>query len=127
MYPENLKYSKEHEWVKVEPGNKVRIGITFFAQKELGDVVFVELPVEGTEVTAGEGFAVVESVKAVSDIYAPVSGQVVEVNQSLNENPELINEDSYGEGWIAVIEMTDPTEIDNLLDNNEYSKLLTEA
>jgi len=127
MYPENLKYSKEHEWVMAEAGNRARIGITFFAQKELGDVVFVELPEEGAEVAAGDGFAVVESVKAVSDIYAPVSGRVVEVNQALNDNPERINEDPYGEGWIAVIEMTDAAELDDLLNSDDYAALVAEA
>ena len=105
MYPSELRYSEDHEWLKLEEGNRARVGITDFAQKELGDVVFVELPEEGTALNAGESFAVVESVKAVSDIYAPVSGKVVEVNDALNDSPELINEDPYGEGWIAIIDL----------------------
>jgi len=126
MYPSELRYSEEHEWLKLEEGNRARIGITEFAQKELGDVVFVELPEEGTVVNAGDSFAVVESVKAVSDIYAPVSGKVVEVNDALNDSPELINEDPYGEGWIAVIEVSDVAEIDSLLTAEQYQQLVEE-
>ncbi|NLN19192.1 MAG: glycine cleavage system protein GcvH [Firmicutes bacterium] len=126
MYPSELRYSEEHEWLKLEDGNRARIGITEFAQKELGDVVFVELPEEGTVVNAGDSFAVVESVKAVSDIYAPVSGKVVEVNDALNDSPELINEDPYGEGWIAVIEVSDVAEIDSLLTAEQYQQLVEE-
>lgn len=120
MYPENLKYTKDHEWVLVEGNNKARVGITFFAQKELGDVVFVDLPEVGAAASAGNDFAVVESVKAVSDIYAPVSGQIVEVNQALADSPELINSDPYGEGWIAVIAFDDPSQLDALLDAAAY-------
>ncbi len=119
MYPAELRYSTEHEWVRVE-GGRARVGITFFAQKELGDVVFVDLPQVGARVAAGDGFAVVESVKAVSDIYAPVSGTVVEVNQQLIDQPELINQDPYGQGWIAVVEMSDPAEVGRLLTADQY-------
>lgn len=126
MYPANLKYSEEHEWLKLEEGNRARIGITEFAQKELGDVVFVELPDVGAAVAAGDDFAVVESVKAVSDIYAPVSGKVVEVNEALVDRPELINEDPYREGWIAIIEVTDTAEADALLTAAQYQKLIEE-
>jgi glycine cleavage system H protein len=120
--PKELKYSREHEWIMVE-GNKARIGITEFAQSELGDVVFVELPTVGTAVTAGNAFSVVESVKAVSDIYAPVSGSIVAVNEILADQPELINSDPYGKGWIVVVEMTDSSELDSLLDNKAYQEL----
>lgn len=127
MNPADLKYTQEHEWLKVEGSNRVRVGITQYAQKELGDVVFVDLPENNSEATAGENMAVVESVKAVSDIYAPVSGTIVEVNEKLSDNPELINEDPYGQGWIAIIEMSDPSQMDALLDAAAYSKLIGEA
>lgn len=120
MYPDDLRYSKDHEWVRVEEGNLARVGITSYAQDELGDVVFVDLPQVGDEVDAGQGFATVESVKAVSDIYAPVSGKIVEVNEALTDNPELINESPYEKGWIAVIEMSSPEELDDLLDAEAY-------
>ncbi|MGI6609012.1 MAG: glycine cleavage system protein GcvH [Limnochordia bacterium] len=126
MYPADLKYSEEHEWLKLEEGNRAKIGITEFAQKELGDVVFVELPEVGATVAAGDDFAVVESVKAVSDIYAPVSGKVAEVNDALADRPELINEDPYGEGWIAIIEVTDAAEADALLTATQYEELIGE-
>jgi glycine cleavage system H protein len=120
MYPKELRYSREHEWIKVS-GKRAIVGITDFAQKELGDVVFVELPAAGDPVTQGGEFAVVESVKAVSEIYAPVSGTVVEVNQGLADQPETINQDPYGEGWIAVIELSDPLELENLLSAEDYA------
>lgn len=121
MYPTDLRYNKEHEWVRQE-GNRVRVGISHFAQDELGDVVFVDLPQEGSNFEVGEAFAAVESVKAVSDIFAPVSGRVVEVNEALLDNPEKINEDPYGEGWIATFEMDDPTQLEALLDAAAYKK-----
>ncbi|HLT58125.1 MAG: glycine cleavage system protein GcvH [Limnochordales bacterium] len=125
MYPEDLRYTKDHEWARQE-GSRVRVGITHYAQAELGDVVFVDLPQEGSILQAGEAFAVVESVKAVSDIYAPVSGRVVEVNHELADRPELINEDPYGAGWIAVLEMENPAELDDLLDAAAYRQLIQE-
>lgn len=125
MYPDDLRYSKEHEWVRPENG-RARVGITYYAQDELGDVVFVDLPRVGTNVQAGEAFAAVESVKAVSDVYAPVSGRIVEVNEELADRPELINEDPYGRGWIAVIEMDNPAEADELLDAAQYKALIEE-
>ncbi|MGB4305310.1 MAG: glycine cleavage system protein GcvH, partial [Coprothermobacter proteolyticus] len=103
---EGLKYSKEHEWVKVLEGNKVSVGITDFAQDELGDIVFVNLPAVGQEIKVGETLASLESVKSASDVYSPVSGKVVEVNEKLKNSPEIINDDPYGEGWIAVIELS---------------------
>lgn len=124
--PNELRYSKEHEWVKVD-GKRATIGITDFAQKQLGDVVFVELPELEAEVTAGEDFSVVESVKAVSDVYAPISGKVVEVNDALADAPETVNLDPYGEGWIAVIEISDPAELEKLLDAAAYEKLTLEG
>lgn len=122
-YPNDLKYSKEHEWVKVE-GGKTRIGITYFAQDELGDVVFVELPEVGDEIEAGRPFSVVESVKAVSDIYAPVSGRITEVNQALADRPELINQSPYGDAWIVVVEPADPAQLDQLMSSQEYVELI---
>ncbi len=127
MFPEELRYTKEHEWLRVEGDDRARVGITFYAQKELGDVVFVDLPQEGIAVSAGDSFAVVESVKAVSDIYAPVSGRIVEVNKALEDRPELINEDPYGQGWIAVIEMSDPSEVEAMLTAVEYKEHVGEA
>jgi glycine cleavage system H protein len=122
MYPADLKYTVDHEWVRVEEGNRARMGITHFAQKELGDVVFVELPEKGTAAKQGENCAAVESVKAVADVYAPVSGEVVEVNEALADRPELVNEDPYGEGWIAVIAMSDAAELGALLDAGAYKQ-----
>jgi glycine cleavage system H protein len=118
-FPEGLKYSKEHEWVRSE-GNRVVVGITDFAQDELGDVVFVELPEVGTVVEAGGTFGVIESVKAVSDLYAPVSGTIVEVNPQLADHPELVNESPYGEGWMIVIEASNPDELQQLLSAEAY-------
>ncbi|NLT95467.1 MAG: glycine cleavage system protein GcvH [Clostridia bacterium] len=121
MYPKNLKYTKEHEWVDLETK---KVGITYFAQESLGDVVFVELPEIGTELEVGDTIGVVESVKAVSDIYAPVSGKVVAVNEELLDSPELINQDPYGKGWIIEMEITGGE--DELLDAAEYQKLVEE-
>jgi glycine cleavage system H protein len=123
MYPADLKYSKEHEWVKVE-GKRGRIGLTHHAQKALGDVVFVEVPKVGRAVKQMEAFGVVESVKAVSDVYSPVSGAVVEVNATLETTPELINKDCYGAGWIIVVEIADPKELDTLMDVKAYEAFL---
>lgn len=123
--PKELKYTKDHEWVRLE-GNRAVVGITDFAQSQLGDVVFVETPEVGSEVSAGSGFSVVESVKAVSDIYAPLSGTVVEVNETLADTPEAVNQDPYGEGWIAVIEISGNGELDDLLDSEAYEKLAAE-
>lgn len=121
-FPENLKYSKEHEWVRFE-GNRAIVGITDFAQSQLGDVVFIELPAVGATVTAGKRFSVVESVKAVSDIFAPLSGTVVEVNDALADAPETVNKEPYGEGWIAVIEISAGTAMEGLMDSAAYAEL----
>jgi glycine cleavage system H protein len=123
MYPAELKYSKEHEWVKIE-GTRGRIGLTHHAQTALGDVVFVEVPKVGRAVKQMEAFAVVESVKAVSDVYSPVSGAVVEANAALETAPELVNKDCYGAGWIAVVEMANPKELDALMDVTAYQAFL---
>lgn len=124
-YPENLKYTKDHEYVRVE-GNKAYVGITFHAQDQLGDVVFVELPEVDSEIKKGEVLATVESVKAVSDVYAPVSGIVVEVNDILTDSPETINNDPYGEGWLCAIELSDVSELDDLMSSDDYQKLVEE-
>ncbi|HBT47499.1 MAG TPA: glycine cleavage system protein GcvH [Peptococcaceae bacterium] len=123
--PVNLRYSKDHEWVEVE-GNRARIGITDYAQQSLGDIVFVELPQVGDELTAQDSFGVVESVKSASDVYTPVSGKVVTVNEALLDSPQLINSDPYGKGWLIEVEMNDPSEVDNLLDAESYRKLISE-
>jgi glycine cleavage system H protein len=123
MYPADLKYSKEHEWIKAD-GKQGRVGLTDHAQKALGDVVFVELPKLGRAVKQMEAFGVVESVKAVSDVYAPVSGTVVEVNGALETKPELINKDCYGAGWVIVVEIANPAELGNLMDAKAYEAFL---
>ncbi len=124
--PPDLRYTREHEWAKVD-GDRARIGITAFAQEQLGDVVFVELPKVGTKVTAMKTFGVVESVKAVSDLFAPVTGEVVEVNALLPKKPELVNSDPYGQGWMLVIRMSSPKEIDGLMSAGDYEKLTAGA
>ena len=124
--PKELTYSKDHEWVKVE-GNIAVIGITDYAQSQLGDVVFVEVPPVDAELSAGSGLAVVESVKAVSDVYAPISGRVVESNDALTDAPELINQEPYGQGWIAKIEISDKAELEGLLDSQAYEQLVAEG
>ena len=121
--PEDLRYSADHEWVKVD-GERVRIGITDYAQDALGDVVYVQVPTVGTTVKAGDSFSEVESTKSVSDIYAPVSGTIVEVNADLSDAPQRVNEDPYGEGWLCVIEMSDPSELDALFDSAGYLALV---
>jgi len=124
-FPEDVKYSKEHEWVLVE-GKVATVGVTDYAQDQLGDIVFVELPAVGDKVSKEDAFGVVESVKAVSDIYAPVSGKVLEVIDDLPENPEMLNEDPYGDGWIIKIEMSDPEELDDLMNAAEYEQYVAE-
>lgn len=126
MYPKELRYSKEHEWAKVE-GKRVRVGITKFAADRLSDVVYVELPQVGAEVAFMQPFGVVESVKAVSDLYAPISGKVVETNRALVEKPEVINMDPYGEAWMVVVEPRNPRELDQLMDAAAYAAMVGEA
>jgi len=121
--PDDLRYSKDHEWARLE-GGRVRIGITDYAQDALGDVVFVQIPEVGAHVAQGDSFSEVESTKSVSDIYAPVSGSVVEVNQELADSPQRVNEDPYGEGWLVVIEADDASQLDQLLDADAYRALI---
>lgn len=123
--PSELKYSKEHEWVKVD-GDIVTIGITDFAQSELGDIVFVELLEEGDELTSGDSFGSVESVKTVSELYAPLSGKVVEVNEELEDSPEFVNESSYDKAWMVKVELSDKAQLDELLDADAYSEMIGE-
>ena|ERR1019366_6678628 len=123
--PEDLRYTSDHEWARLEEG-RIRVGITDFAQDALGDVVFVDLPAVGTKVSLGGAVAEVESTKSVSQIYAPVTGAVVEVNEALREAPETLNADPYGAGWLCVIELSDPGEVENLLDAAGY-RAVTEA
>ena len=122
MYPDDLKYTKDHEWISVADG-RGRVGITDFAQKQLGDVVYVELPEPGTQVTQGESFGTIESVKAVSELFAPVSGEVLEVNAALKDTPELINTDPHG-AWMVALRLSDPNQIADLLDSAAYSTLV---
>lgn len=124
--PADLRYTKEHEWAKLE-GDKARVGITAFAQEQLGDVVFVELPKVGAKVTAMKTFGVVESVKAVSDLFAPLSGEVVEANAELTKKPEIVNADPYGQGWMIVVKLADPKEMDGLMSAADYEKLVAAA
>ncbi len=123
--PVNLKYTREHEWVKVE-GNIATVGITDWAQGELGDIVFVELPEIGTRVVQMQTFGTIEAVKAVSDLFSPVSGEVVEVNGGLQDEPMLINRDPYGEGWMIKVEVSNAEELEQLLDAGEYKGILGE-
>jgi glycine cleavage system H protein len=123
--PDDLKYTEEHEWVRVD-GKTVVIGITDFAQDELGDIVFVELPSVGDEVQSGEPFGSVESVKTVSELYAPVSGRVVEVNERLEDSPELVNSSCYGDGWMIKVELSDPSELDRLWSADKYRETYSE-
>lgn len=120
--PADLRYSKEHEWVKVE-GDKVRIGITHFAQSELGDIVFVELPEVGAEVTVDEPFGSVESVKTVSELYSPVTGKVIEINGDLDDSPEFVNESPYEKAWMIVVELKDKSEVDQLMTAEQYGEM----
>ena len=123
-FPENLKYTKTHEWVKID-GNKAKIGITDYAQLKLNDIVYVELPEIAEELKKGDTFGVVESVKAASDVYAPLSGKVIAINEDVVNSPELLNDDSY-ENWLIEIEITNPSEIEELLDVELYKKVVEE-
>jgi glycine cleavage system H protein len=123
-FPEDLRYTREHEWVRVEGDGRVRVGITDYAQDALGDVVYVDVPDVGTAVTADQPFSEVESTKSVSDVYAPVSGTVTERNALLDERPELVNEQPYGEGWIVVLEPSQQAELDRLMDSAAYREFV---
>ena len=123
--PDNLKYTREHEWIRAE-GNEAVIGVTDFAQKELGDIVFIDIDTEGETVAAGEKFGAVEAVKTVSDLYMPVGGEILSVNASLEAAPETVNKDPYGEGWMIRIRMTNPADLDGLMSAAEYKELTNE-
>lgn len=122
--PTDRNYSREHEWVKVERGDQAVVGITDFAQEELGDIVYVELPSVGAKVGFMKTFGVVESVKAASDLFSPVSGEVTEVNERLTEQPELVNQDPYGDGWMLRVKIADPGELDQLLSAADYGAMI---
>jgi len=126
MYPEDLRYTREHEWARGE-GDRATIGITDYAQEALGDIVYVDIPPAGTAVTAGERFGEVESTKSVSDIYSPVSGTIVDRNDELDKNPEIINSDPYGRGWLVVVEVAGTGRAEGLMDAEAYSKLVSES
>ena len=125
MNPKNLKYHKEHDWARVE-GDTAVLGVTDYAQESLGDIVYIELPEVGAEVTAGASYAEIESVKAVSDVYAPVSGTVIEANEEVVDAPELINESPYEDGWLIKIKLSDPSQADDLMSAEEYEEMLAE-
>jgi glycine cleavage system H protein len=124
--PAELRYTRDHEWAKRE-GDRLRVGITAFAQEQLGDVVFVELPKVGARVTARQSFGVVESVKAVSDLFAPVTGEVVEINADLTKSPEIVNQDPYGKGWMILVAPAKPDEWNELLSSAQYEAFIAEA
>jgi glycine cleavage system H protein len=126
MIPDDLRYSADHEWVKVE-GKQAVIGITDYAQQELGDIVYLELPDVGAEVVVEEEVTEIESTKTTSPVLAPVSGTIIEVNDELKESPQLINEDPYGKGWIAILKMTNPDDLDGLMSAKEYEEHITEG
>lgn len=123
--PKELRYSQDHEWVKVE-GDNIRIGISDFAQSELGDIVFVELPDVGDEITAGESFGSVESVKTVSELYAPISGKVVEINEEISDEPQFVNESPYEKAWFIVIEPSDASQVDSLMTAEQYEAMINQ-
>ena len=126
MYPDDLKYTSEHEWARIE-GQRATVGITDYAQDALGDVVFVQLPDVGASLAAGQSLGEVESTKSVSDIYSPVTGTIVERNDELDKSPELINSDPYGQGWLVVVEMADPGQLDELMDAAAYGDLVADS
>jgi glycine cleavage system H protein len=126
MNPKECRYTKDHEWICPEPGNRGKVGLTAYAQEQLGDVVFLDLPAPGTPVAQFKKLGEVESVKAVSEIFSPVSGKVVEVNQPVVEHPEMVNQDPYGAGWLVEIELGKPSELDALMDSAAYDKLVAQ-
>jgi glycine cleavage system H protein len=123
-YPDDLKYHAEHDWARVD-GDTATLGITWYAQDQLGEVVFFDPPEVGTQITKDSPYAEVESVKAVSDVIAPVSGEIVEVNEALKDSPEQINDDSYGGGWLVKVKLSDPSELDGLMDSEKYQESLS--
>jgi len=122
--PEKLKYTKEHEWIRSNDDGTATVGITDFAQSELGDIVFVELEPEGSDFDKDEVFGTVEAVKTVSELFSPVSGEIVEINSELEDDPELVNTDPYGKGWMVKFKLSDPSELDSLLNHEEYQKII---
>jgi glycine cleavage system H protein len=124
-YPDELKYHPEHDWARIE-GDQATFGVTWFAQDSLGEIVFFDLPDVGTEIKANQPYAEIESVKAVSDVFAPLSGEIAEVNGALSDNPEKINQDPYGDGWLVKVKLSDPSEADSLMDVTAYRELLKE-
>ena len=124
-FPTNVRYTNEHEWIRLE-GEEAYVGITDYAQTQLGDIVFVDIPTEGETLEKGETFGSIEVVKTVSDLFLPIGGEIIEVNPALEDNPELVNNDPYGEGWIIRIKPTDVSEIDDLLDSEAYKQLINE-
>lgn len=125
-FPEDLKYTEEHEWVKIEDDGTVTIGITDYAQDQLGDVVYLELPKDGEEVRKEESVGIIESIKTVSELYAPLTGMIIEINEPLLDSPEIINDDPYGEGWLLKMNLVDETELEDLLDNDQYAEFVAE-
>ncbi len=124
MNPKEYKYTQEHEWICPESGGKGKVGITDYAQSQLGDVVFLDLPVPGTQLEQGKKMGEIETVKAVSDLFSPVSGQVIEINQAAIDEPKLVNEDPYGAGWLIKFELSRPSELEALMNNDEYIKFV---
>jgi len=124
MNPKEYKYTQEHEWICPEPGDKGKIGLTDYAQTQLGDIVFLDLPAPGTQVEQFKKIGEIESVKAVSDLFSPVSGQVLEINQTAIDEPKLVNEDPYGAGWLVRLELSKPSELDALMNSDEYDKFV---
>ncbi|MFL5885849.1 MAG: glycine cleavage system protein GcvH [Thermoleophilaceae bacterium] len=122
-YPDELKYHREHDWARIE-GNQATFGVTWFAQDSLGEIVFFDPPDTGTEISANQPYAEIESVKAVSDVFAPLSGEIVEVNEALKDDPEKINADPYGDGWLVKVRLSDTAEVDSLMDVTAYRQLL---
>ena len=127
MYPTDRQYSKEHEWVLLETDGRAKVGVTQYAQEQLGDVVFVDLPEIGSIVSQFDKFGEVESVKAVSDVYSPISGEVLEINEAVIDHPELINEDPYDKGWLIRVGSVNPIELEELMSSGEYGKFLTQS
>lgn len=125
MYPADLKYDKEHEWIKVD-GDIATVGISHFAQDQLGEVVYVDMPSVGDEINAGESFGEIESVKSVSELFAPVSGEIIEVNDALEDTPEAVNEDPYGAGWMIKVKMNDPAAVSSLMSAEDYEAFIAE-
>jgi len=126
MNPQECKYTQEHEWIRPEPGNKGKVGITDYAQSGLGDITFISLPAPGTQVKQFKKLGEIEAVKVYSDIFSPVSGQVLEINQAVIDKPQLVNQDPYGDGWLVSLEISQPAELDALMNSEQYDRFVTE-